>query len=103
MHGHRQGIGYTVTPRILRVDERQMPGIGVGGVAEHLLFLSVKTTSTVLLRLSVRLLALAHASMLSISINLNWCEPLFSLHAHPDIRCTHTPHTRSRAAQHVHQ
>jgi len=40
----------TVTPNILRVDERQMPGIGVGGVAARLLFFSVKTTSTVLLR-----------------------------------------------------
>jgi len=59
-----------MTPRILRVDERQMPGTGAGGVAERLLFLSLKTTSTVLLQLRVRLLALDHASILSISVNL---------------------------------
>ena len=39
-----------MTPRILRVGERQMPGIGAGGVAERLLFLSLKSTSTVLLQ-----------------------------------------------------
>jgi len=56
-----------VTPRILSVLRREIPGRGGGGVAVRLLFLSAKITSTVLERLSVRLLSLAHESICSSS------------------------------------
>jgi len=49
-----------VAPRILSVVRRVIPGRGGGGVTARLLFLSAKKTSSVLARLSVRLLCLAH-------------------------------------------
>ena len=58
-----------VTSRILSVVRRVIPGRGGGGVtAVRLLFLSAKMTSSVLARLSVRLLCLAHESICSSSV-----------------------------------
>ena len=56
-----------VTPRILREVEREIPEMGGGRVAVSFLFLSTKMTSTVLLRLRVKLLSFDHDSMCSIS------------------------------------
>ena len=57
-----------VTPRILNVVRRVIPGRGGGRVTVRLLFLSAKMTSSVLARLSVRLLRLAHESICSSSV-----------------------------------
>ena len=52
-----------VTPRILRAVEREIPEMGGGRVAVSFLFLLTKMTSTVLLRLRVKLLSFDHDSM----------------------------------------
>jgi len=61
-----------VTPRILREVEREIPEMGGGRVAVSFLFLSTKTTSTVLLQLRVKLLSFDQDSMCSILANRLW-------------------------------
>jgi len=69
MISHGQAASNMVTPRILRDVEREIPEMGGGRVAVSFLFLSTKMTSTVLLRLRVKLLSFDHNSMCSISAN----------------------------------
>ena len=57
-----------IVTRILSVVRRVIPGRGGGGVTVRLLFLSATMTSSVLARLSVRLLRLAHESICSSSL-----------------------------------
>ena len=59
MISHGQAAIVMVTPRILREVEREigLPEMGGGRVAVSFLFLSTKMTSTVLLRLRVKLLS----------------------------------------------
>jgi len=56
-----------VTPSTLREDTRDIVANGLGGWTWRLRLLSTKTISTVLVRLSVKLLAHAHVLMLFIS------------------------------------
>ena len=57
-----------IVTRILSVVRRVIPGRGGGWVMVRLLFLSAKMTSSVLARLSVRLLCLDHESICSSSV-----------------------------------
>ena len=69
-HGQAASNGYS--KNFKRRIEREIPEMGGGRVAVSFLFLSTKMTSTVLLRLRVKLLSFDHNSMCSISANRVW-------------------------------